>query len=941
MLHGNRAWKLNEKLFKNFLKGNDIWIEQHVFNIKSFLNNVKLSSTMQEDYKNLNEKIGLRYKNINLKNKFIISQLHKKFITLHNKVQYIQNYKKYIEILKTHAITSKNRIEWYYYKMILKNPVLIKYLKENNIYNKKILNMIYFEKNKNLPTIKYAHLKKILRKDNFNNILNINNKDEYILGIKMKFNALKWKKDFSMKLWKRSKGYYYYKIGKIFNSYFFPDLMKKQKIMGFKNDFFIKLSWQELELWNKKGKYKTNNISLIENLKKEAKLDIYKYIFKKNFQMKYIELKNFNNSAMNSMRGYLMNRFSFNIFSNLNNIETIFFLRKNSITWDIFYTNIESYTESLNLNIIHKNFYGNYIDKNSFNNFLFHKSNLVSDVILPKTNNILLKKSYIKDLINIYSKEDKPIINYIFYNIIKEKIIFIHKIIYNMYFVIIKKIYSFIIYITYPYKKTFWFIIELIQQQLLKLREIKKIVNYLKLHPEYYIYLIFIICFFIYVVISSFLILLIKSFLPKNLIYGIKNKKEQIKGNIWDPINNNYNINIHSENLEKQLFELENMMEIQFDRIKIHKDVLKNVKEKDNITIDNLKKLELQAKINRKIKLKKNFFDAEHKYIYSWNNSYENLNNIEKGIKNLEKIRIYNKFEKKMKKDLKKNYKIFYKTFIFEKNLEKWENNTKIRFDFFFWIKNIKKFVIIFIKSLWVFYKDRRYNHNKTLFWNNESLDDDSKVTYMYTIPRPFANIVFIIRFIIGAIQLWSINHWITKWTQYVLFGRHVKISYKELRERLERDATLEWYSQNVEYSKSLYYKDLMQIIKKYNNIKKLPTNNEIWIKKKKREEIINNVINLLLEQDKLEDIENFIKDLEKIKLDRINGNFDAKFKDIKIRLLLDIHKVGPKERIEQQLRYKYRTKIYNKKLENEILKEIIDFSNEKDTKIEIKKKFK
>ena len=62
-------------------------------------------------------------------------------------------------------------------------------------------------------------------------------------------------------------------------------------------------------------------------------------------------------------------------------------------------------------------------------------------------------------------------------------------------------------------------------------------------------------------------------------------------------------------------------MEINFDSEKIHNDIKRQAYNMDinDITIDNLKKLELytQLKKNNKLQLKKNFFDPEQKYVYS------------------------------------------------------------------------------------------------------------------------------------------------------------------------------------------------------------------------------------------------------------------------------------------------------------------------------------
>ena len=67
------------------------------------------------------------------------------------------------------------------------------------------------------------------------------------------------------------------------------------------------------------------------------------------------------------------------------------------------------------------------------------------------------------------------------------------------------------------------------------------------------------------------------------------------------------------------------------------------------------------------------------------------------------------------------------------------------------------------------------------------------------------------------------------------MYGIRTKVSYKELREYLEKEWSLEWYKDNSDYDSALYLKNMMKIAQKYNSIKNLSLNKEIADKKKKR----------------------------------------------------------------------------------------------------------
>ena len=152
------------------------------------------------------------------------------------------------------------------------------------------------------------------------------------------------------------------------------------------------------------------------------------------------------------------------------------------------------------------------------------------------------------------------------------------------------------------------------------------------------------------------------------------------------------------------------------------------------------------------------------------------------------------------------------------------------------------------------------------------------------------------------------------------MYGVRTKMSYKELKAHLEKDWTLEWYKDNSDYGTGMYLKNMMKVAKKYNDIKKISLNKEILEKKENREDILENIINLIEEEDKLKNINQYLINLDKIKLERLEDSFDKKFIDINKKLILDIEKKDPKKLIEQKIRYKYKDIVFKKKLEIEKL---------------------
>ena len=63
------------------------------------------------------------------------------------------------------------------------------------------------------------------------------------------------------------------------------------------------------------------------------------------------------------LRGFIMKQFILDFWMNKKSILNMNYTTNNNLNWDIFYTNIESVTEPLNLNYINKNIYGRHIYK--------------------------------------------------------------------------------------------------------------------------------------------------------------------------------------------------------------------------------------------------------------------------------------------------------------------------------------------------------------------------------------------------------------------------------------------------------------------------------------------------------------------------------------------------------------------------------------------------
>ena len=633
--------------------------------------------------------------------------------------------------------------------------------------------------------------------------------------------------------------------------------------------------------------------------------------------------------SMKGVRGFIMNQFAINFWMKKDRILIWNYVNNAKCTWETFYTNIESVTEPLNLNYINKNISSRHFYER-MDKLLMSKKDLWSNVNLPKKSNLLLKKAYIENLIYVYQREEDPMIEYIKYRNIQ--LIF-----WNIYEDILKILKGISIDIIEAYDILGGELKREIGIELLKIKQIRFLIKYHEIYKENYKYLWVLVYFFIYSLVCSLLIVFIKSFLPRNLIYGIKTKdKPKWYQAVWfllDTIKGKDGRNI-STGYMQYIYEHYNKMaailKLDSARIAFIKTLHRKIKN-DNNDI-NINKNTLNEDILKKglrsvrkddIYLKKNFFDKEHQFIYSWDNRIDKTFNHDFG-----KVRTFNKLDSKKNKNLLKNYDVYYKTLNFEKNLEKWENNTKIRADILLWAEFSS-----LLKGLFLYYRDRRFNHNRTLFWEDYTLDKESKTTYYFVMPKLFFNMFFIVRFSIGALRLWDFKYWQKRWSQWVLYGTHARVSYKDLKGRLEKEWTLEWYRDQADYGAAMFYKDYAKIVEKFEMIKITSKDRDALRAREKRAEVLENILRLTfdesrlmpirtyiesmhkIDEERLVNIRTYIESMHKIDEERLVNNFDFKFQDIKKRLILDVGKITAKQWAEQTLMLEYYDIVFQEKL--------------------------
>lgn len=523
-------------------------------------------------------------------------------------------------------------------------------------------------------------------------------------------------------------------------------------------------------------------------------------------------------------------------------------INQNNITWNEFYSNIEDVSQEYNLNYIQKEFYGRHYT-NNLEKFLLKKSKLMSETELPKNLNVLIKKTYIENLMDAYKVEEEPMKNYIYYRL--RLAFFIDDL--KLYGNIIYNIMCNIIWVHGEGLKMMHEYIMIKVNKIIELKELRHFITFFTMLKSNYEYIWILVIGCIYSLICSLLILLIKSILPKNLVYGVKKS----------------------------------------DKIKF---------------LENLNKL---------WSVDKPYFNFEYKYIYKWNE--KNEKKWEK-----QKILLNNKYKAKVNENIVENYSIFYKKFLFETNLSKWENNTKIRFNYKLWLKHITIYIWAFFKVFQVFFKDRKYNHNRKIIWKDPNLDSHSKVKYYHEIPRYFANISFIFHFVISVFQIWEYRYFVMKWTQLVKYGVTSGLNYKALEKELEKNLSLEWYKDNLDFGVGLLYTNFLEIKNKLNKITK-----EHSIKKKETdriikenqntsdiEELLKDIITLSIEERKLKKITKFQEKIKELKNERFDKmHFELKFENIKEKLKSEIIVISEKEKMKQTIMHKYRYLVQKQKL--------------------------
>lgn len=523
-------------------------------------------------------------------------------------------------------------------------------------------------------------------------------------------------------------------------------------------------------------------------------------------------------------------------------------INQNNITWNEFYSNIEDVSQEYNLNYIQKEFYGRHYT-NNLEKFLLKKSKLMSETELPKNLNVLIKKTYIENLMDAYKVEEEPMKNYIYYKL--RQAFFIDDL--KIYGNIIYNIMCNIIWVHGEGLKMMHEYIMIKVNKIIELKELRHFITFFTMLKSNYEYVWFLVIGCIYSLICSLLILLIKSILPKNLVYGVKKS----------------------------------------DKIKF---------------LENLNKL---------WSVDKPYFNFEYKYIYKWNE--KNEKKWEK-----QKILLNNKYKERVNENIVENYSIFYKKFLFETNLSKWENNTKIRFNYKLWLKHISIYIWAFLKVFQVFFKDKKYNHNRKIIWKDPNLDSHSKVKYYHEIPRYFANISFIFHFVISVFQIWEYRYFVMKWTQLVKYGITSGLNYKALEKELEKNLSLEWYKDNLDFGVGLLYTNFLEIKNKLNKITK-----EHSIKKKETdriikenqntsdiEELLKDIITLSIEERKLKKITKFQEKIKELKNERFDKmHFELKFENIKEKLKAEIPVISEKEKIKQTIMHKYRYLVQKQKL--------------------------
>lgn len=576
--------------------------------------------------------------------------------------------------------------------------------------------------------------------------------------------------------------------------------------------------------------------------------------FKKEFRIK----------PLNNARYYLMKKYAWEVY--MNNKELILKEKiiNNKYTFESFLTSIENVKDDdLNLNYINKNIYGRHAILNE--QFIVKEPLIYSRYYLPVNKNILIKKYYFENLINVYENEEEPIKNYIKYKrtsmqILNEYIMFynksmqlisniIHNIIFN-FFIDYKIFYN----VFFEHFKDLWL-------------EFIKTNKYHQVLKDYYKYIwkiiiIMIICT-LYSGISILLMLLIKSYLPNKLIYGIKQK------NFWTVKKDG----IFKKHYKKRFFVKRTLMYPMED-----------------------------------------FLNVEHDYIYRWTNR----NKLYKFMYDFKSKHIISEQEQK---NIRKKGKIVYETFRFEKNLEKLENNTKIRFHILIWVKHFGLGLLGLLNIWYIYYRDRKYNHNRAVFWSDSTLEKDSKLSFYIQMPKIFINYLFVVRMFFTIFQTLNFRFWYVRLQQMYYHGVSARINYKDHAKYIEKDTILDWYKNTIDFGAGLLYADIEDVAQRFDDIKNYIAPAEQW--KQNRNRILSNIIKKALKEKELQKTISFRKDIDRIREKRYLSRKDVHYENIREQLKFEVNKISDKEWAEQELMYEYRELVQEKKkkLEREFAK--------------------
>ena len=551
------------------------------------------------------------------------------------------------------------------------------------------------------------------------------------------------------------------------------------------------------------------------------------------------------NKAFTHIRGTLMRDYTLDYWFDKNELLVKKKIRYNKIFADNSLLAIENLKEDWNLSYIQRNFYSRHILRQS--EFLLgKKSELYSKVKLPKSKNVLIRKMYIENLTHAYDNEETSIIRYVKY---KNNFNFID----FWWNLKVKEqtsnIWNFVYDLSLEFRSAYINLLKIFVNESLnklvliwKIKTINTVYNnfewvFREYHEYFWKFLIVSFVGLFYSVVSGLLILLIKSYLPKNLIYGISAKKEI---SFFKKLNN-------------FLF---------------------------------------KGKPSGSLELKKSY------YIYAWQKNDSDSKQLKENTE---------------LKQIKKGYTIYYKRFLFEKSVDKWENTTKLRMSLIFLGEYFGVSVLGILRGLLSDYKDKRFNHNRKIIWADTSLDKECRVIFFYNLPKFFFNIFFIFRFLGNIFKLWDYRFWWKKIVELAVYNIHARLDYTQIKKDLEKEWTLEWYKDNLDYGVGMLYTDWKIVKEKVNSIKnKISINEET---KPYRVLLLSDIVTMDFNKKKLLKIAEFKTNIKNARKTRSLTDLDLRYENIREKLPFEVSKITDKEWAEQQVMYQYRNLIYEQKI--------------------------